>query len=384
MINFPSSPLDDAELALRDEVRAFMVDYRKQGHPAQLGINAEPNIEFSKEISRRGWVGMSVPTEYGGHGRTAVDRFIVVEEMLAAGAPISAHWVGDRQTAQMLLKFGTEEQKHRFLPAIVNSEVFFCLGMSEPDSGSDLASVRTRATKTEGGWILNGQKVWTSGAHYADFAVSLCRTQPLTERKHIGLSQLIVDLKAEGVTVAPIRLLNGAHHFNEVFFDDVFVADEMLLGEPGDGWRQVTSELAHERSGPDRFLSVMPIVQRLYDELKEAKLDGAVRAELGLLFARYMTFRTMSLSIARRLDQGELPAVEAALVKDMGTQFENDAINAVRRIIDRQVDPVGDELDALLADAIVTAPTFTLRGGTNEVLRTVIAKDLIRNRGRAA
>jgi len=384
MITFPSSTLTEAELKLRDEVRSFMAEYRARGHRAQLGINAEPDIEFSKEVAQRGWIGMSIPTEYGGHGRTAVDRFVVVEEMLAAGAPISAHWVGDRQTAQMLLRFGTEEQKRRFLPAIVASEVFFCLGMSEPSSGSDLASVRSRATKTVGGWSLNGQKDWTSGAQYADYVVTLCRTAPLGERKHLGLSQLIVDLKAEGVTVVPIRLLNGAHHFNEVFFDDVFVPDDMLLGKAGDGWRQVTSELAHERSGPDRFLSVMPIVELLYDQCKNADLDRATRAELGGLFARYMTFRTMSLSIARRLDNGELPAVEAALVKDMGTQFENDVIDAIRRIIGRQVDPLADEFEALLADAIVTAPTFTLRGGTNEVLRTVIAKDLIRNRKRAA
>jgi len=384
MITFPSSQLTPAELALRDEVRAFMAEYLERGHRRQLGINAEPSIEFSQEIARRGWIGMSVPVQYGGHGRTAVDRFVVVEEMLAVGAPISAHWVGDRQTAQMLLRFGTEEQKHAFLPRIVSSDVFFCLGMSEPESGSDLASVRTRATRTEGGWILNGQKVWTSGAQYADYVVALCRTEPLGERKHVGLSQLMVDLKADGVTVAPIRLLNGAHHFNEVFFDNVFVPDEMLLGRPGDGWHQVTSELAHERSGPDRFLSVMPIVQLLYEQYKTRDLDTAARNQLGRLFAMYMTFRSMSLSIARRLDAGELPAVEAALVKDMGTQFENRAVQVIRNLLNREIDPFDGELEELLADAIITAPTFTLRGGTNEVLRTVIAKDLMRTRGNVA
>src|SRR5699024_10706340 len=135
-----------------------------------------------------------------GPGRTAVDRFVVAEEMLAAGAPISAHWVGDRQTGQMLIKYGTEHQKRYFLPRIVSGEVLFSLGMSEPESGSDLASVRTRATRTDGGWLLNGQKVWTSGAQYADYIVTLCRTEPLGERKHIGLSQLLVDLNADGVT----------------------------------------------------------------------------------------------------------------------------------------------------------------------------------------
>src|SRR5690606_33209806 len=335
-------------------------------------------------IAQRGWIGMSIPVEYGGHGRTAVDRFVVVEEMLAMGAPISAHWVGDRQTAQMLLKFGTEEQRRRFLPRIASADVFFCLGMSEPESGSDLASVRTRATRTEGGWILNGQKVWTSGAQYADYAVTLCRTEPLGERKHVGLSQLIVDLASDGVTVVPIRLLNGAHHFNEVFFDNVFVPDEMLLGNPGDGWHQVTSELAHERSGPDRFLSVMPILQLLYERCQSRDLDRETRQAFGRLFAIYMTFRSMSLSIARRLDAGDLPAVEAALVKDMGTQFENQAVEVIRRLVNTEVDPHAGEFEELLADAIVTAPTFTLRGGTNEVLRTVIAKDLLRNRRRTA
>lgn len=384
MITFPSSRLTSDELTLRDEVRTFMTEYRTRGHRTQLGINAEPSIEFSQEIAQRGWVGMSIPTEYGGHGRTAVDRFVVVEEMLSAGAPISAHWVGDRQTAQMLLKFGTEEQKRRFIPRIVNSDVFFCLGMSEPESGSDLASVRTRAIRTEGGWILNGQKVWTSGAQYADYVVTLCRTEPLGERKHIGLSQLVVDLKAAGVTVVPIRLLNGAHHFNEVFFDNVFVPDDMLLGNPGDGWHQVTSELTHERSGPDRFLTVMPIIQALYEQYKTRKLDRNTLNQFGRLFAMYMTFRSMSLSIARRLDAGELPAVEAALVKDMGTQFENQAIQVMRGLMNGDVDPETGEFEELLVDAIVTAPTFTLRGGTNEVLRTVIAKDLIRNQRRTA
>lgn len=381
MITFPNSQLTSAELVLRDEVRAFLTEYLERGHRRQLGINAEPSIDFSREIAKQGWVGMSIPTEYGGHGRTAVDRFVVIEEMLAVGAPISAHWVGDRQTAQMLIRFGSEEQKQAFLPRIVTSDVFFCLGLSEPESGSDLASVRTRATRTEGGWILNGQKVWTSGAQYADYVVTLCRTEPKAERKHVGLSQLMVDLKSEGVTVVPIRLLNGAHHFNEVFFDNVFVPDGMVLGVPGDGWHQVTSELAHERSGPDRFLSVMPIVQVLYDEYKTQSLDRETRNLLGRLFATYMTLRSMSLSIARRLDAGELPAVEAALVKDMGTQFENSAVQIVRHLLNHELDSRGGELEQLLAEAIITAPIFTLRGGTNEVLRTVIAKDLMRGRG---
>ncbi|MEV0156051.1 acyl-CoA dehydrogenase family protein [Micromonospora sp. NPDC050686] len=377
MIDFEASQLTGAEIALRDEVREFMAAARRDNRfSVGLGINAEANIEFSREIARRGWVGMVVPKEYGGPGRSAVDRFVVAEEMLAAGAPISAHWVGDRQTAQIILRFGTEEQKRRFLPAIVKGEVWFCLGMSEPGSGSDLASVRTRATRTAGGWLLTGQKVWTSGAHYADFAVTLCRTS--AEGKHAGLSQLIVDLRADGVTIRPIRLLNGFHHFNEVYFDDVFVPDNMVLGEVGDGWHQVTSELAHERSGPDRFMSVVPVLELVYTALAETSTSVETEHLIGLVTARYWTLRNLSLSIARALDRGETPAVEAALVKDISTQFENEVVEILRELVADELDPSAGGLRSLLADAVVTAPTFTLRGGTNEVLRTVIAKHLTR------
>lgn len=381
MISFPSSQLTESELEIRAEVREFLAEYRASGHPLQLGINAEASIEFSREVARRGWIGMTIPVEYGGRGKSAVERFVVAEEMLAAGAPISAHWVGDRQTGQILVRFGSEAQRHELLPKIVNGEIWLCLGMSEPDSGSDLASVRTRATRVEGGWLLNGQKVWTSGAQYADYVVTLCRTSPLEDRKHNGLSQLIVDLKADGVTIVPIKLLNGFHHFNEVFFDNVFVADDMVLGQPGDGWLQVTSELAHERSGPDRFLSVMPIFRLLYDQLAAKELSADTHQEMGSIFATYLNLRSMSLSIARAIDEGRLPSVEAALVKDIGTQFEHRVIEQLRRLVDRELEPNQSEFEALLADAVITSPTFTLRGGTNEVLRTVIAKGLLRATG---
>ncbi|NYI37476.1 alkylation response protein AidB-like acyl-CoA dehydrogenase [Aeromicrobium tamlense] len=384
MMRFAAEPLTEDELRLRDEVREFMAQERANGLGVGLGINAEADMEFSRRVAARGWVGMTIPKEHGGPGRTAVERFVVVEEMLAAGAPISAHWVGDRQTAQMFVRFGSEEHQREFLPRIVAGDVWFCLGMSEPDSGSDLASVRTRATRTEGGWLLNGQKVWTSGAQYADYVVTLCRTSPAEGRKHVGLSQLLVDLRADGVTVSPIRLLNGFHHFNEVHFDDVFVPDSMVLGQEGDGWHQVTSELAHERSGPDRFLSVMPVLARLYEELRHRDLPDDVLTSLGRTFSTYMTLRSMSLSIARALDRGETPAVEAALVKDLGTQFEQEAIEQLRTLVGGELDPTAPGLEGLLADAVITAPTFTLRGGTNEVLRTVVWKSLQRSRKESA
>lgn len=384
MITFEATTLTPTELDLRNEVRAFLAEYRSNNPAVGLGLNAASSREFSKQIARRGWVGMTIPVEEGGPGRSAVERFIVAEELLAAGAPIAGHWVADRQTSQIIQKFGSEALKEKFLPQILSGEAWFSLGMSEPDSGSDLASVRTRATRTTGGWLLNGQKVWTSGAQDSDYIITLCRTSPLEDRKHVGLSQLIVDLRSEGVTITPIKLLNGVEHFNEVYFDDVFVSDEMVLGKVGDGWAQVMSELAHERSGPDRFLSVMPVLSLLYEKLATTHLSSEIKTQLGEIYSTYITLRNMSLSIARALDKEELPNVEAALVKDLGTKFELEVINIIRDILDRDLEPATSDLDRLLADAIVTSPTFTLRGGTNEVLRTVIAKHLLRSRRTAA
>src|SRR5258708_4604230 len=159
-----------------------------------LGIDAHHSPEFSRALASRGWLGMSIPEEYGGHGHTAVERFVVIEELLAAGAPINAHWIADRQTAPALLAYGTEKQRRRFLPSIARGDCYFSIGLSEPDAGSDLAAVRTTAKAVDGGWLLNGTKIWTSGAHLNHFFVVLCRTRPLGEDRHQGLSTLIVAL----------------------------------------------------------------------------------------------------------------------------------------------------------------------------------------------
>ncbi len=255
MARFTPAVLTEDEEQLRSEVRAFLAEELPPGSYAPgLGMNGSHSPEFSKKLAQRGWLGMAVPPRYGGHGRTAVDRFIVVEELLAAGAPVGAHWIADRQTAPALLTYGTEEQRERLLPAISAGECYFSIGMSEPDAGSDLASVLTMATRVPDGWSVSGTKIWTSGAHLNHFCVVLCRTSPLEDDRHHGLSQLIVDLTSPGITINPIPFLDGSHHFNEIVLDEVFVPDDMVLGDVGMGWQQVTSELSYERSGPDRFL----------------------------------------------------------------------------------------------------------------------------------
>ncbi|GAA1100923.1 acyl-CoA dehydrogenase family protein [Pseudonocardia alni] len=383
---FAPTVLTETEERLRLEVREFLAAELPPDFRPGLGLGGGHDPEFSRRLAARGWVGMAIPREYGGQGATPVERFVVVEELLAAGAPIVAHWVAERQTAPTLLAFGTEEQRRWFLPRIAAGECWFSLGMSEPDAGSDLASVRTAATKVDGGWVLNGTKIWTSAAHLNHFFVVLCRTSP-SDNRHGGLSQLIVDLHAPGLKVSPIHYLDGGHHFNEVVFTDVFVSDDRVLGDVGSGWRQVTSELAYERSGPDRYLSAFGLLAAFVREERQrnehqhrefgATFDDTARAAVGRASAKLWTIRQLSLAVARSLEQGAAPAVEAALVKDIGTLYEQEVVEVLRHVAGQEIDPGAPGLfERLLAEAVQTAPSFTLRGGTTEVLRSIAAKGL--------
>ena len=364
---------------LRSAVRAFVADEITSGRitPRCNSWTESLASDFSRRLGERGWIGYHWPTQYGGRGGNAFDTLTINEELLAAGAPVGAHWIAARQSAPLLMRFGNEAQRQEFLPRIAAGSTYFAIGMSEPDVGSDLASVRSRAELADGSWVLNGRKVWTSGAHLCHYAIVLCRTAPADPKaRHAGLSQLIVDLKAPGVTIRPIRMLDGSHHFNEVIFDNVQVPSERLVGNAGDGWKQVSSELAYERSGPERFLSTMPLVERcLQLVLAGPAAVGDIAA--GRLLARLMTLRNMSLGVWGALGAGQSPAIEAAMVKDLGTNFERDAIEIVREAMTADPRVAGDDaLEQLMADALPLAPTYNLRGGTNEVLRNMIAKNL--------
>jgi alkylation response protein AidB-like acyl-CoA dehydrogenase len=391
-MRFQPVVVSSAEDQLRADVRAFLAEELPVGsyRPA-LGFNAEHSPSFSRRLAERGWVGMAIPPAYGGHGRTPVDRFIVAEELLAAGAPVGAHWVADRQTAPALLSFGTDEQRMRFLPAIARGECFFAIGMSEPDAGSDLAAVRTTASRVKGGWSVSGTKIWTSWAHRNHFFIALVRTSPRGDDRHAGLSQLIIDLHADGVKINPIKFLDGSEHFCEVVLDDVFVPDHLVLGDVGSGWQQVSSELAYERSGPDRFMSSWAIFRSFVAERlrlagssarpNPSPYDGAnidlTAVEVGELAARYWALRQMSLSVARAIQNGGAPAVEAAMVKDLGTCFEQEVVERMHDLYGGDLDPGSSSVfEALLAEAVLVAPSYTLRGGTTEVLRSIIARSL--------
>lgn len=386
MIDFEPVELSDDELHLRDEVIDFLrAELPRGSFRPGLGMNAEKDPAFSRRLGERGWLGMALPTEYGGHDRSAVDRFIVVEQLLRWGAPVGHHWVADRQSGPVIARFGTEEQKRRFLPAICRGELSFSIGMSEPDSGSDLASVSTRATRDGDGWVLEGRKIWTSGAHRNDWAIVLCRTSPRDEvdDRRQGLTQFIVDLKSPGLEATPIPFIDGSAEFCDVVLDQVFVPDELVLGEVGQGWSQNTSELAYERGGPDRWLSTYLIVEELLrrEAARSDTTGSRPSAELldllGDAVANYWVFHHLSLSVARSIDRGEAPAVQSSLVKEMGTRFEQDVMTAVLAYVDEAPDLADDSIwGRLLTTAALTQPSVTIRGGTNEVLRSVAAKGL--------
>ena len=361
---------------LRQEVRLFL-DEALRGVPAVrradswMGFDAQ----FSRRLGERGWVGMTLPQRYGGQQATAFARYVVIEELLAAGAPVSAHWIADRQSAPMVLRYGTEAQKERFLPGSCRGESFFCIGMSEPGSGSDLASITTRARRNANGWVLNGRKIWTTNAHRSHFMITLARTQEKGAERHRGMSQFIVDLKRPGIDIRPIRDLTGDEHFNEVVFDNVELAEDDLVGTEGEGWAQVTAELAYERSGPERILSCMALVNTLIDNV--GRSPNALQArELGRIAARLFTLRNMSIAVTAQLQAGENPAVAAACVKDLGVTLEQEIPEIAQAIDDSEPSSRGNEYQKVLAHLTQLAPSFSLRGGTREILRGIIARSL--------
>lgn len=372
----PYRPLPAGTDDLRSEVREFLAQDRSSfgWSPRVDSWIASWDPEFSCRLGQRGWLGMTFPREYGGGGRSHIERFVVIEELLAAGAPIAAHWVADRQAGPSLLKHGNDSQRQRYLPAIAAGRCFFAIGMSEPESGSDLASVRTKGTRVDGGWEVSGTKVWTSGAHHSHVFVVLARTSELDiAKRHEGLSQFIVPLDSPGIEIRPIKLLTGAHHFNEVVMTKTFVPDEMVLGKIGDGWTQVTSELGFERSGPERILSTQPLLDEL---VRSSPSTPWLNTDLGDLVSQLTALRQLSGSVAGALSRGESVDVAAATVKDLGTRYEGAVVDIAAQAASTAPSVDGDELARLLAEGILHAPGFTLRGGTNEILSGVIARGL--------
>ncbi len=374
---FTLAPLPTADEDLRHVVRDLVARH-VAGLPADVRARSWQGFDagFSRALGQAGLLGLTLPKAYGGHERGPFARFVVVEELLAAGAPVAAHWIADRQSAPLIAHYGTEAQRQFYIPRICRGELLFCIGMSEPGSGSDLASVRTRADRTAKGWVVNGQKIWTTNSRHSDYMIALVRTSGTVDDRHAGLSQIIIDLKAPGVTIRPIVDLTGDAHFAEVFFDNVELGVNALVGGEGQGWKQVGAELAFERSGPERVYSSVVLLDAWVRHLQAVgRRDCA--ALVGRLTAELATLRAMSIACTARLAAGESPVVEASIVKDRGTGFEQDLPVAIGDDLAAHPDEaISAELYRTLMYVTHIAPSFSLRGGTREILRGIIARGM--------
>jgi acyl-CoA dehydrogenase len=366
--------------ALRTEVRAFLAQEISAGtfDPHHPGYSESYDRDFSRRVGAKGWIGMTWPKQYGGYERSQLERYVVTEEFRVASAPANFHFVADRQSGPILLKYAPEHIKKDILPRICRGELCFAIGMSEPGSGSDLFAAKTKATKVNGGWRINGSKIWTTSAHIANYMLALFRTSPPTkENRRHGLTQFLVNMKTQGITVNPIYQMTGKPGFNEVVFVDTFLPDDHVIGEIDGAWKQATSELAYERSGPERFLDTFYVLPELIQILgPDPDLRGA--EGLGQLVAQLHTLRRMSVSVAGMLQAGREPVVEGSIVKDLGTIWEQKLPARVRELAALLKPELLNHtaLEDQLAYATTIAPKLTIQVGTTEILRGIIARGL--------
>jgi len=355
---------------LRDRVRDLVVLWRDRFdfEPVSDSWLRSYDPAFTKALAERGLIGMTWPRQYGGGEYRNVDRLAVTEELLRAGAPVSAHWIADRQIGPAILRHGSPELRESILPGITRGDYLFCLGLSEPEAGSDLAAARTFAQRVDGGWTITGRKIWTSGAHFATHCYVLARTEK-SDKKHVGLSEFVVDMTTPGIDVTPIVDLAGEHHFNETAFDDVFVPEGNLIGVEGRGWSQVIEQLSFERGGPERVLSTYPLLARMLERSDRIRELGLQR-EIGVLVARLATLRRLCWDVAQRMDSGESTVVEAATLKMLGNTFERDVVAVARDVLGGP----GSAPDSYYGQALLATPGFSLRGGAADVLLSIIAK----------
>jgi len=366
--------------AFREEIRGFLRSELavEPGRVREDGWVVGFSRTFSEKLGKRGWLGLTWPRQYGGQARSVLERLILTEELLRAGAPVAAHWLGDRQVGPSILRFGTEDQRREILPRITSGAIVFCVGLSEPNAGSDAAAVTTRAVEDGDGFVLRGQKIWTSFAHQADYCYLVARTDA-SGPKHKGISEFIVPMATPGITVRPLLDMTGEHHFNEVFFEDARVSRRALIGQKDRGWYQIAVQLDYERGGIERVLSNWPLLEDALAALRGSPVlrDPIVRDRVAGLRVDLETARLMVYRIAWLADHGRVPNVEAAVAKSFGTELEQRIAETVAGLF--QMSALGwagsphAALGGRVARAVLYAPAYTIQGGTSNILRNIIA-----------
>jgi alkylation response protein AidB-like acyl-CoA dehydrogenase len=351
--------------ALRKEADAVAEDA-----VARFGLHTDSWIngysrEFSRELGARGWIGMTWPVEEGGGGRTVLERFVVTEALIRHGAPIAAHWFADRQMGPTLLTYGTEEQRRRFLPGILAGETGWCIGMSEPDAGSDLAALKTSAVRDGDEYVINGQKIWTSFGAVADYCYLICRTSS-DGLKHAGISEIVVPMDSPGITVRPIEDMTTNRHFCAVWYEDVRVPARHLVGDEGGSFKQTMRQLEHERGGIDRLLSNHALY--LDARARADTSDARVRQDLARLETGYRLGRLLVL----RETLQQAPRGFSAATKTFCTEHEQAVAEFAAGVLGAEATLWGAG-----ARACCYAPAYTIMGGTSNVLRNILGERLL-------
>jgi alkylation response protein AidB-like acyl-CoA dehydrogenase len=369
----------------RQEVRDFLEEEIKQGlwEPSCDAWIMGHDPEFTKRVSKRGWIGLTWPKEYGGHGRSYADRLILTEEMLRYGAPAACHWFADRQIGGAIVHYGTDEQKKELLPMILKGEAYVGLGMSEPDAGSDLASLKTRAAEDGDYYVIDGQKTWTSGGSHMNWIYLVARTDP-DAPKHRGISEFFFRTDLPGVSVAPIHDITGGVHFNEVFFENVRIPKTALIGEKNKGFYQILNQLDYERSGMERLMANYPLFEVLIKYTRETKQNGkplsqdpVIRSKVAQLKIELEIGRLHMYRVAMVMDEGRAPNWESAMSKAYGTAFEQHLAGTAIEILGLygQLSPESKRvpMHGMAYHSYLSSKGYSLQAGTSEILKNILA-----------
>jgi len=369
----------------RHEVRDFLEEELRQGafEPSCDAWIQGFSPEFTHKVSQKGWIGLTWPEEYGGQGRSHIDRFILFEEMLRCGAPAACHWFADRQIGGAILRYGTDEQKKELLPKILKGEVYVGLGMSEPEAGSDLASLQTRAVEDGDEYIIDGQKMWTSCGKFMNYIYLVARTDSEAP-KHRGISEFIFETNLPGVSITPTIDITRSEAWSEVFFDNVRIPKKCLIGEKNRGFYQILNQLDYERSGLERLMGNYPLFDAIIQFTKETKQSGKplskdplIRQKLAQLQIEFEVGRLLTYRVASAIDEGRQPTVEAAMAKPYATTFEQHLASVAMDVLGLYGQLVAESKWApvlgMAPHSYLGSKGYSLQAGTSEILKNILA-----------
>jgi len=366
----------EGQIAFRDELRAWLEEHPPGPEPEGEDAGYDWRRDWQRKLDEGGWAGVHWPKEYGGRGAELMETAIFFEEMGRAGAPLPANVLGLLLAGPTIMTWGTEEQKERYLQPILSAEEIWCQGFSEPDAGSDLAALKTRAVREGDGWVVTGQKVWTSGAQHSKWCMLVARTDP-DAAKHKGLTYFLMDMEQPGVQVVPLRQITGDPEFNELFIEEARIGDENVLGGVGNGWKVALTTLMNERAGLGFFLQVR--LRQMVDELfavagQTGQLDDPrIADELAELHIRTEILRLTAYRGLSVIEQFGQPGPEGSLVKWLWSETNQ----MLTQLAPTLIGPEALTSGTRWSYELLRARGNTIEGGTTEILRNIVAERVL-------